>query len=91
MKNIPLTILMALVMTLTACGGGSSDSADNNTSTSSTTPPPETPLDTTDNLVIEETLPRIDIYNAEGEIPDEPKITANPRVTNYIIGETPII
>jgi hypothetical protein len=73
-----LTVLFLL--TLQGCGG-SGDSA--------VLEPPVLPPEST--VVTTETLARFDIYALSGEIQDEPKIAAKMKVTQYIIGQEPII
>ncbi|MDN4501186.1 CotH kinase family protein [Alteromonadaceae bacterium BrNp21-10] len=84
-------LLLLVIFILGGCGGASTSDTPPTTKVPSVTTPepvisePEEPI-----AVTQETLPRIDIYNIEGEIVDEPKVTANMKVTQYVIGELPI-
>ncbi|MBC3766071.1 CotH kinase family protein [Neptunicella marina] len=84
MQRTWLSFLLSVLLccTLTACGG--SDQKESTPPVVNTPPPTEPPPPS---VISDETLPRIDIYALEGEIQNEPKITAKMKVTTYTIGE----
>lgn len=90
-------IIMAVLSTLLGCGGGSSGGTIPPTVISSSSSIVSSSSIASSSsfcapaIVTEDTLPRIDIYNLEGTIQNEPKITAQMKVTEYVIGELPLI
>lgn len=75
-----LLLVGALCSNVISCGGSSTSDDD------TTTPTPTNP-----NIITEETLARFDVTELESAIQDEPKITAQMTVTNYVVGEEPIV
>lgn len=90
--------IMILLSTLLGCGGGSSGGttpptviSTSSSIASSSSSVASSSSSSTPAIVTEDTLPRIDIYNLAGTIQNEPKITAQMKVTEYVIGELPLI
>ncbi|WP_438864631.1 CotH kinase family protein [Neptunicella sp.] len=80
-------LLAGLLLILFGCGGSSQQAPD--TSGSPSTPAEQEPSEPTP--VTEQTLPRIDFFDLQGEIQNEPKIIASMKITDYQIGELPIV